>query len=186
MVTAVVSAGAFADIFIGNTRVRPGLLRLVSQLPIPAFAVVVAPAFLLTAFLPAAAVFMAAVFRAALIAAQRFLVAAMMARRPSAESLRFALGACVWRGVARSDSPRMLAHLFRVASPMRLRAAALILRRFRTGTSDGVARGAEPPFSMARSSAISESICCFCCLNPAIAAFMISGVSFDIAMAGPL
>src|SRR5437870_699536 len=70
----------------------------------------------------------------ALCKRQRFLVAAMIAFLPAAESWRLGFGAS---GVAFDDSPFSLAHLFRCAAAIRARPAALILRRLRFGASDG-------------------------------------------------
>src|ERR1039458_6503391 len=68
------------------------------------------------------------------------------------------------------------------ASFMRCRAAAENFLRFLVGATGVAAVSPGPPDSMARSSAIFESICRFCSSNPRIAAVMISGVSFCIDM----
>ncbi|HEY1219366.1 MAG: hypothetical protein ABSE42_05205 [Bryobacteraceae bacterium] len=107
------------------------------------------------------------------LAAQRFLVAAMMARLPAAESFRFGFGAT---GAASCflDS----AHLFRCAAAIAALPALLILRRLREGDSEGAAVGLEPPSSICRISAIWASIRVFWISNPSIAAVRISVVSF--------
>ena len=68
---------------------------------------------------------------AALTASQRFLVAAMMALRPAAESLRLLLVGSVEIGRRGADRVRDSAQRFRCASLMRFLAAALNFRRFR-------------------------------------------------------
>src|SRR5450759_619887 len=73
-------------------------------------------------------------FFAAWKAAQRFLVASEMAFLPAALSFRFGLGASGTTGDDGTDSFLDSAHRFRWASPMRFRAAALILRLLPFGT----------------------------------------------------
>jgi hypothetical protein len=103
--------------------------------------------------------------------AHRFLVAAMIALRPAAESLRFGLG-------TGSDASLETAHLLRCASAMRARAAALIFRRLGFGDS-GTAEDPPGPTDISeRSSTICLSMRRFCSSNPRMAALMISGESF--------
>src|ERR1039458_6210745 len=67
---------------------------------------------------------------------------------------------------------------------MRLRADAENFRRLVVGGS-GVVAGVglvEPPYNMARSSAICVSMWSCCCSKPTMAALMISGVSFCVGM----
>jgi CheY-like chemotaxis protein len=106
-------------------------------------------------------------------AAQRFLVAAMIARLPAAESFRFGFGAscAAWCFL---DS----AHLFRCAAAIAALPALLIFRRLRRGDSEAAAVDWEPPSSICRISAIRASIRVFCISNPSIAAVRISVVSF--------
>src|SRR5208283_24875 len=108
-------------------------------------------------------------------AAHRFLVAAMMARRPAAESFRFGFGAGAAAGFF-LDS----AHLFRCAAAIAALPALLILRRLREGDgfSEATAAGAGLPSSSCRISAIWASIRAFWISNPSIAAVRISVVSF--------
>ena len=110
---------------------------------------------------------------AARFSAQRFLVAAMIARLPAAESFRFGFGASGAAG-------RFLdsAHLFRCAAAIAALPALLILRRLRWGNSEVAAVDWEPPSSICRISAIRASIRVFCISNPSIAAVRISVVSF--------
>src|SRR5438105_1729761 len=92
-------------------------------------------------------------FAAAFLAAQRFFNAATIAARPAALSFRFAFLAAFGAAVFSFDA----AHLFRCASAMALRPAALILRLFRPF---GVALGLAPSEfaeSIPRNSAIWES-----------------------------
>src|ERR1017187_10177447 len=100
-----------------------------------------------------------------------------MAFRPAALILRFGFAVTVLDGS--SASPFDAAHLLRCASPMRFRAAALILRRLGfVGSGVGEAVCAGPPGSRARSSAICVSIWSLCCSKPTMAAVMISFASF--------
>jgi hypothetical protein len=115
---------------------------------------------------------------AARIDAQRFLVASLILFRPSGLIFRFAFfatGLAVLTAVL--DSFFSAAHLFRCASPIRFRAAALILRRLRTGSDVPV--GSElPPVINCRSSAIWVSMRFFCASNPSMAAAIMSLFSF--------
>jgi len=115
---------------------------------------------------------------AALIAAHLFLVAVMIASRPAADSLRLFFGASDVTG----SGWAFAVHLFLRASPMRLRAATLMMCRFRV--SGTTVRTAPTPLrsSIARSSPICSSMCRFCSSNPRIAAAIISGVTFWIAI----
>ena len=121
-------------------------------------------AFLARVFFTAARVAFASSAR---LSAQRFFVAAMIRFMPSSLIRRFAgsdpAGDITW------DCPLIAAHLFFWASAIRRRDAAEILR-FRFGASGAACRWS----SILRSSAILESMCCFCASNPAIAAVMIS------------
>ena len=90
-------------------------------------------------------------FFAAWNAAQRFFVASTMAFLPAALSFRFGLGAF---GATGDEVFLDSAHLFRWASPMRFRAAALIFRRQPLGTSGVAAGSVGVPVSILRSSAI--------------------------------
>src|ERR1017187_8434209 len=85
---------------------------------------------------------------AARFSAQRFLVAAMIARLPAAESFRFGF-------VASGAAGRFLdsAHLFRCAAAIAALPALLILRRLRWGNSEVAAVDWEPPSSICRFSA---------------------------------
>ena len=116
---------------------------------------------------------------AALINAHLFLVATMIARRPAADSLRFFLGAFDVTGSARYCTAD---ELFLCAAPIRLRAGALVVRRFRFRAMTVMAGRAPLSSSIARSSPICELICRFCSSNPRIAAAIISGVSLWIDM----
>src|ERR1035437_10094301 len=106
-----------------------------------------------------------------------------MAFLPAALSLRFGLGAF---GATGDEVFLDSAHLFRWASPMRFRAAALIFRRLPCGPPGAAAVAVGPPGSMARSSAIWASIRSFCCSKPSTAAVMISAVSLWVAIYGPV
>ena len=76
----------------------------------------------------------------------------MIAFLPAADSFRLGLGdSCAAFG---SDCFFDSAHLFRCASAMRARAAALIFRRLRFGGSAVAAGSAKPPVSTPRSSAV--------------------------------
>src|ERR1019366_3269439 len=86
------------------------------------------PTAFLAAFLAGACWALAAFFAAARFAAQRFFNAATIAALPAALSLRFGLVASGATGDNGTDSFLDSAHRFRWASPMRFRAAALILR----------------------------------------------------------
>jgi hypothetical protein len=92
---------------------------------------------------------------AALTLAHRSFVAAMILAIPTLQIRRLGSGGS---GVADGlDSPWIFAHLFRCASAILARPAALIFRRLRfLGSS--VAGGAGPPDSIARSSAILVSM----------------------------
>jgi hypothetical protein len=116
-----------------------------------------------------AGLFATAFAASARFSAHRFLVAAMIAFRPAAESLRFGLGTA-------SDAFLEAAHLLRCASPIRARAAALIFRRL--GFNDSGTAAGSPADSMDRSSAICVSMFRFCSSNPKMAVLMISEVSF--------
>jgi hypothetical protein len=109
------------------------------------------------------------VFRAA---AQRRFVAAMMARRPAALSLRFFLTGAV-------DAPleffRAAAHRCRCAAAILARAAADILRRAFLG--GGAAPSVALPVSCCRSSAILSLMRFFCSSKPSMAAVRMSVVS---------
>jgi hypothetical protein len=140
-------------------------------------------AFFGVAFLPAA--FLAAFFGAAFAPsaarfnAQRFLVAATIAALPARLSFRFGFGASDVAGVGLTAFFEA-AHLARCAAAILARPAALIFRRlcvFNSGVAVAVADSAEPPDSMARSSAIWASRLLFWALKPVMAAVMISCVS---------
>src|ERR1017187_3711923 len=138
---------------------------------------------LLTAFLAAGVCWaLAALAASALTLAQRLLVASAMAFLPAALSFRFALGASGVTGDGGSDSFLDSAHRFRWASPMRLRAAALILRRLPFGASDKAAVSVGVPVSIWRSSTIWVSIRLFCSSNPRMAALSISAVSLWVGI----
>jgi len=107
---------------------------------------------------------------------QRFLVAAMMFRNPSALIRRFFLGTVAWAGPG-FDSPRSFAHRAFCAIAILRRAAALILLRLRGMGSEAAGASGEKPLSSVRSSAISPSICSLRCSNPSMAALAISSVS---------
>lgn len=138
-------------------------------------------AFLAGAFLGAGAAFLAvadfALAASARFRAHRFLVAAMILFNPSSLIRRFGGDALAGAGVDGCDCPRNLAHLAFCAKAIFRRAPALILLRFGEAVSE-VAAGVPPPDSMDRSSAMRVSISRFWCSNPAIAAVMISEVSF--------
>ena len=134
--------------------------------------------------------FAGAVFTAALLTAAFFVAtgfgfaasarfAALAARAFARALLSFRFGFDV-AGAGGSAAFLEAAHLFRCASAIAFRPAALIFRRLRlpVGTSDVVVDSAGPPESMARSSAICVSIRSFCCSKPTMAALMISGVRF--------
>src|ERR1039458_6669888 len=76
-------------------------------------------------------------------AAQRFFVAADIARLPAALNFLLRFGAS--EVATDSDAPLDSAHRFRWASPMRFRAAALIFRRLPFGTVSVVAGLVRPP-----------------------------------------
>src|SRR5262249_2394120 len=106
------------------------------------------------------------------VSALLFLNASSMAPLRPALSFRRRWGGCA---AADSDAPLMAAHLLRCASAIRFRPAALIVERlvvWRAAAAVGCR-----PLSMARSSAICESIRCFCASKPSMAAVMISGFS---------
>src|ERR1017187_2325494 len=142
---------------------------------------VAVPGFL-AAFLVAA--FFRAVFSAVstLFCAHRRRRASWIAFLPAALSFRLGFGATAVAGADGSDSPLMLAHRRCCASRILRRAAAENFLRLLVGASGAEAVSPGPPGSMARSSAIFESICRFCSSNPRIAAVMISGVSLCIGM----
>jgi hypothetical protein len=114
---------------------------------------------------------------AALTLAHRSYVAAMILAIPALLIRRLGFGASGVASAGGSDSARIFAHLRCWASFMCRRAAAEIFFRFPVGAS-GVVGVAEPPGSIARSSAILVSICRLCSSNPRMAAVMISLVSF--------
>src|ERR1017187_5164337 len=142
---------------------------------------VAVPGFL-AAFLVAA--FFRAVFSAVstLFCAHRRRRASWIAFLPAALSFRLGFGATAVAAADGADSPLMLAHRRCCASRIRRRAAAENFLRLLVGATGVAAALPGPPGSMARSSAILESICRFCSSNPRIAATMISGVSFCIGM----
>ena len=106
-------------------------------------------AFFATVFLAAGVCWaLAAAFAAAFFAAHRFFKAATIAALPAALSIRFGLGAS---GATGAEVFLDSAHRFRWASPMRFRAAALILRRLPFGASGVAAVAVGPPWNMARS-----------------------------------
>ena len=113
---------------------------------------------------------------AALINAHLFLVAAMIARLPARDSLRF------FFRVSDATGSAWYFTFCLCAAPMRLRAAALVVRRFRCSATSVMAGPVSLPSSIARSSLICELICRFCSSNPRIAAAIISGVSLWIDM----
>jgi hypothetical protein len=115
---------------------------------------------------------------AALIAAHLFLVAAMIASRPAADSLRPLLGA----SDVTASACFFAVHLFLCASPMRFRAAKLIMFRFPVSGTTVRTGPAALRSSIARSLPICESMCRFCSSNPRIAAAIISGVSLWICI----
>ena len=82
-----------------------------------------APYFFINRWLPGYAFAATALFNA-----HRFLLAAMIAFLPAADSFRLGFGAS---GLDLDDSPFILAHLSRCAAAMWARPAALILRRLR-------------------------------------------------------
>lgn len=97
---------------------------------------------------------------------------------PALLSFRLGFGCTgVATGAGGSASPLILAHLaFCPRAIFRIPAAEILCF---LGVVSGVGTvSAEPPDSMARSSAIWESICVFCALKPSIAAVITSGVSF--------
>jgi hypothetical protein len=116
-----------------------------------------------------------ATFFAALIAAHLFFAASEIALRPAALIFRFfgfAATPCVG-----SEPCLSFVYLARCARAILLLTAAL---RFFRGFAVSVEAVAcvRPPSNMLRISAIRESMWSFCTSNPAIAAMMISGVSF--------
>ena len=136
----------------------------------------------------------AAFFRAAFLAALSCcaLAALTLAHRAFVAAIILALPALLIRrlgfvdfGVAGAVGSAAFfdaAHLFRCASAIAFRPAALIFRRLRFVGSGVAAVCVEPPGSIARSSAILVSIWRFCCSKPRMAALMISGVSFCVGM----
>src|ERR1035438_1059036 len=134
-------------------------------------------AFLMATFFGPGAAFLAAALAFAALAALAFFRFATSLAFAAAESFLFGLGA----GAGADGSTWTLdaAHLFRCASAIAFRPAALIFRRLRlpVGTSDVAAGSAGPPEVMARSSAIWASMRNFCCSKPSMAAEIISGVS---------
>jgi hypothetical protein len=117
-------------------------------------------------------------------AAQRFFVAAAIARLPAALIFRLRFG--VSDGAAGcDDDPDGLfdsAHRFFCASLMRLRAAALIFRRLPLGAFVVPAGSVRPSTSIWRSCAICSSIRRFWSSKPPIAATSISVVSFCVGI----
>jgi hypothetical protein len=121
---------------------------------------------------------------AALTLAHRSFVAATILAIPALLIRRLGFGASGVASAGGSDSTRIFAHLRCWASFMRRRVAAENFFRFPVGAS-GVVGVAEPPGSIARSSAILVSICRLCSSNPRMAAVMISLVSF-VGIRSPL
>jgi hypothetical protein len=130
------------------------------------------------AFLLARAAFFAASLAFAALAALAFFRLAASLALAAADNFLLAFGA---GAAVVPDPPLSFAHLAFCASAIRLRAAALSPLRLLVRPSDATV-SADAPGSIARSSAICESIRTFCCSNPAIAAVMISGVSLDIGI----
>jgi len=95
-------------------------------------------------------------FAAAFFAAHRFFKAATMFALPALLSFRLALGAGA--GVDGAATLFDSAHRFRCASAIALLPAALIFRRLGVVASEVAAVSAEPPGSIARSSAMRKSI----------------------------
>lgn len=87
-----------------------------------------------------------------LFSAQRFFVAAMIARLPAAESFRLGLGSA-FRGDGR-EVFRDAAHRFRCDSAIRTRLASLIFRRLRFAGSAVAPVSTGPPERIWRRSAI--------------------------------
>src|ERR1019366_4889112 len=141
-------------------------------------------AFLLAAFFRAVFLALAGCAFAApvLFCAHRRRTASWIAFLPAALSFRLGFGASGVAGADGSDSPLMLAHRRCCASRILRRAAAENFLGFLVDASGAAAVSAGPPDSMARSSAIFESICRFCSSNPRIGAVMISGLSVCIDM----
>ena len=124
-----------------------------------AFAGVLFAAFFAAAFFLAGAAFFAAAFAFATFAALAFLRFATSFAFAAAESFRFGFGGS---GVGASTWVLDAAHLFRCASAIRARAAALIFRRLRVAGSGVTADSVGPPGSRAFSSTILMSMRAFC------------------------
>jgi len=110
-------------------------------------------AFLTDAFFVTGAAFLAvfailACALAAFASRQRFLVAAMMRFIPSSLILGFGFGGSGAAGAGGADGRFDSAHLFRCASAMARRPAALNFRRLGFGACGGAAAAAEPPESI--------------------------------------